>query len=392
MKKGLIVFLIFYLMTFVQIGTDLYLPSFPAIKSHFSTTATLVKLTFSVFVGCFAVSQLFYGPFVDRFGRKPFLLIGVSLYFIMSLVAATAQSIEVLLVARALQGIGAGACSVIPRAIMRDCFSGDKLQQIMIYQALIWSFIPVTAPLLGSYIQHYLGWRYNFVALSIAAFIALLCIVIYRDTIKKPESALNFTVVMQAYKQIICYLPFFTYLICVVGVISAIAAFNVSAPLIIQQTLHYSSVQYGWSVVAVGLGFLLGLLANRVLLKRYSGDRITLYGLFIVMAAVAVLVVFAFFTRFNLWMLLSPVVLLMWGLAFIFPNSAAKVMQFFPDRAGKAAALLGFATFTGSMLTSVVMSVLPEDSLWPLAIVLIALVIMMALGFVQSQRVAARVP
>lgn len=118
--------LILFLMTLAQIGTDVYLPSFPAIKTALLTTDTYVQLTFSVFLAGFAVSQLIYGPLSDRFGRKPFLIIGVSFYFLTSIVAAITSSITLLLVARTIQGFGAGACSVIPRAIMQDSFSGKE--------------------------------------------------------------------------------------------------------------------------------------------------------------------------------------------------------------------------------------------------------------------------
>ena len=110
-KKRSVFVLILFLMTLLQMGSDIYLPSFPAIAAELQTDISYVQLTLSVFFGGFAVSQLIYGPLSDRFGRKPFLLIGVSIYCLMSMLAASATSITVLLIARILQGFGAGACS-----------------------------------------------------------------------------------------------------------------------------------------------------------------------------------------------------------------------------------------------------------------------------------------
>ena len=104
-----IAFLILFLMTLPQIGTDIYLSSLPVIKTQLLTTDSLVQLTFSIFLAGFALSQLFYGPISDKLGRKPILLIGTSIYLAMSILGATTASITLLLVVRVLQGIGAGS-------------------------------------------------------------------------------------------------------------------------------------------------------------------------------------------------------------------------------------------------------------------------------------------
>ena len=89
------------------------------------------------------------GPVSDRYGQKPPLVFGVSIYFLMSILAAYTNSISILLIARAIQGFGAGSCSVIPRAIMRDCYTGRALEEMAIYQSMIWSIVPISAPLLS---------------------------------------------------------------------------------------------------------------------------------------------------------------------------------------------------------------------------------------------------
>src|ERR1700722_1881420 len=108
MSTRFVTILILFLMTLTQVGTDVYLPSLPAIKLQLMTTNTYVQLTMSLFLAGSAISQLFYGPLSDRFGRKPFLLIGVSIFFLTSVIAAFVDSITILLILRTFQGLGAG--------------------------------------------------------------------------------------------------------------------------------------------------------------------------------------------------------------------------------------------------------------------------------------------
>jgi DHA1 family bicyclomycin/chloramphenicol resistance-like MFS transporter len=98
MQYRSVIILILYLMTIAQISTDIYLPSLPAMKVQLATNDSLVQLTFSIFMAGFAISQLFYGPLSDRYGRKIFLLIGMGLYVIASIAAAFANSITLLLI------------------------------------------------------------------------------------------------------------------------------------------------------------------------------------------------------------------------------------------------------------------------------------------------------
>src|SRR3546814_2272452 len=98
------------------ISTDLYLPSLPSIGATFATDNGTVQLTLSVFLADFAVSQLVYGPLSDRFGRRPVILAGVALYLLASIGCALAPSLEMLILARFGQALGACVGPAIGRA------------------------------------------------------------------------------------------------------------------------------------------------------------------------------------------------------------------------------------------------------------------------------------
>jgi|APSaa5957512535_1039671.scaffolds.fasta_scaffold148386_1 Bcr/CflA subfamily drug resistance transporter len=173
MPKTLIAAITIFLLLILQMSTDIYLPSFPYIAQDLIATQTSVQLTLSLFLGGFAVSQLFYSPLSDYFGRKPILLFGILFFLLMNILSIFVVNIDQLLWLRFLAGVGGGSCSVVSRAITRDIFTGKSLEKIASYQLITWSIIPIIAPLIGSYIQHYSGWRYNFIFLSIIGILAV---------------------------------------------------------------------------------------------------------------------------------------------------------------------------------------------------------------------------
>lgn len=373
MKNCFLVVLVLFLMTLAQIGTDIYLPSFPAMKLQLLTTSTYIQLTLSFFLAGFAISQLFYGPLSDRYGRKPFLLIGVFLYFIMSVTAAFTNSIEILLLARSLQGIGAGACSVIPRAIMSDKFSAAALERMTIYQSMVWSIVPISAPLLGSYIQQYLGWQCNFLFLALISFVAFAMCLFFKETHIQKEKDISIRSVLKYYQEILFHRQFLPYLICAISVIAMLTAFNVSAPLLIQESLHLSALQYGWSIFFVALSFILGTLINRWSLARKSSLIIVRSGITLMWISSILLLFFGLFHQLKLFELLASIFILQMGCALVFPSIASKVMELFPHIAGKAAAVFGCSIFLASMLSSIIISLLPHTNLLPLAIFIFVL-------------------
>ena len=125
-RKGLIVFLAF-LSAFVPLTTDLYLPALPSMVQVFSTTPQIANFTLSFFMLFFAVSMLLWGPFTDKYGRKPILYTGLALYLAGCLICIFSISITMLIIGRVLQAIGSGAIQAVSMAIVKDCFQGEQM-------------------------------------------------------------------------------------------------------------------------------------------------------------------------------------------------------------------------------------------------------------------------
>lgn len=159
------------------LAIDMYLPALPGIGTDLNSGIAATQMTLTAFFLAFGVFQMGYGPLSDQFGRKLPLYVGLGIFCIGSLACALAPSIEWLVGARFLQGIGAASVTVLPRAIVRDMFTGYAATRLMAMIMLVISVSPMMAPLLGTFFLALGDWHLIFVFLAV---FALACIVMSR--------------------------------------------------------------------------------------------------------------------------------------------------------------------------------------------------------------------
>jgi DHA1 family bicyclomycin/chloramphenicol resistance-like MFS transporter len=157
-------------------AVDMYLPALPAIGQSLQTDMGRVQMSLMSFFVALGVSQLFYGPASDMWGRKAPLYTGMGLFTLASVGCALAPSIEVLIALRFVQGVGAGAAMTVPRAIVRDLHTGNDAARLMSLLMLVFSVSPILAPLVGSLVIELTGWRGIFWSVTVAGLAGLAVI------------------------------------------------------------------------------------------------------------------------------------------------------------------------------------------------------------------------
>ena len=165
------------LMSITAFSIDITLPAIPAMAREFSAPVSTIQLTISLFVLALGVGQLFWGIFSDRYGRKPAIIGGVSLFVLASIAAAFAATTEMLIAARVVQGLGASAAGTTARAMIRDLYSGKELAANMAIATTIFAIGPILGPFIGAAFLTFISWRAVF--LMLAALGALLLIGLY---------------------------------------------------------------------------------------------------------------------------------------------------------------------------------------------------------------------
>jgi len=181
--KGTLLFLV-VISAFPPLSIDLYLPALPQLVDALNTTQSMVNLTLSAYFVVYAIGLLFWGPLSEKFGRKPILLVGISIYVLASLLCALVNHIEALIAARILQAFGGSAVTIVATAIVKDLYVGREREKIMATIMSLVIIAPMVAPVLGAFLLKIGSWHMMFFSLAIFGGLAGIFAMCYQETLE----------------------------------------------------------------------------------------------------------------------------------------------------------------------------------------------------------------
>ncbi|EAR56089.1 Hypothetical transport protein [Photobacterium sp. SKA34] len=325
------------------LATDMYLPAFEMIRADFATTQSLIGLSLSIFLLGMALGQLVYGPLSDRIGRIKVLLGGIALFSLGSLASAFSPNIEVFLLARFAQALGACSATVIWQAVVVDRYEGKTSERVFATIMPLVALSPALAPLLGALLEHHVGWRSIFIALvGFGAFLAML-------TLKEKESAVldkeqeSVTVQLRKdYSQILRSKKFWGNMVIFAACSAAFFAYLTGSPFVMS-AMGYSGADIGLSYAPQTVAFIVGGYGCRTLLNRYSGKQLLPWILALFFASVAVMFVISTTTTVTtIWPILIPFCFLAVANGAIYPIVISAALSDFKNCSATAAGLLNF--------------------------------------------------
>ncbi|UYW01702.1 Bcr/CflA family efflux MFS transporter [Flavobacterium agricola] len=216
-KKGLLT-LIFFLNMTGPMSIDLYLSGLPQMIVDFNTTESVLNYTLIGFFISFAIGMLFIGPISDKVGRKPILLGGILVYGIASVLCSVAQHVEMLILFRIIQALGAGGMISVSTAMVKDSFSHEERPKIIALLQMLGVFAPTVAPLVGAQIIQFFSWHVTFTVLAFFALIAFIIALFLTETLT-PETKLKDSVFRSilSLKHILVHKPFMVFLVSMGG-------------------------------------------------------------------------------------------------------------------------------------------------------------------------------
>ena len=353
-RKGALAF-IALISAFPPLSTVLYLPALPQMVEALDTTQTSVNLTLSMFFLFFSVGLLFWGPLSEKFGRKPILLSGLTIYVFASLFCAFSQNVEQLIVGRIVQALGGSAGTVVATAIVKDLYSGRERESVM---ATIMSMVivaPMVAPVLGALLLKYTTWRTIFLMLAAIGATAVLGGVFFRETLSGKFTGTVFGSWYRLF--VVLKNRGFSSLLLIFSLAPiALMAFLASASYIYINEFGLTEGQFSLFFAFNATCAMLGPMVY-MRMRRHIDPKLIITGCFILVAVCGVVV--SAFGHMSPWLLaLSVGPITMAVITVRVPGSHLMLEQQEED-SGSASALINFfSMFMGSMGMQLV-------TLWP---------------------------
>jgi len=359
------------LQAFAPLSIDMYLPAMPVMETVFHTSAAAVQITMVTFLLGYAVGQSLYGPITDRFGRKPPLYASLLLFIAASAACALAPSIPLISAFRLLQAIGACGGAVMSRAMVRDLFRPQDLRRIFSMLVLVVGVSPVVAPMFGSYLLLWFGWKAAFVAQA-ALGVACMAGMHFR----LPESLghdarrpLDWDAVTSAYTRLLKDRTFLGASV-VCGFSSAgTFAYITSAPFVFISLYKVSTEHFGWLFGAVAAGMVLASQINGRMSQQIPLWRVLRNANLVQLGAGLVLLATVLSGVGGLGGVFLGVFAYVSAQGFVFPNGSAIAMMRHGKIAGTASALLGTNQFLIAAVTTTFLGFLDNPAV-PMAVVI----------------------
>ena len=355
-------------------GMHVIIPALPATARALDMSISTTQLTITLYLIGLAVGQLFYGPVSDRFGRRPVLLAGLSLFFLASVVTACAPNAGVLIGSRILQSIGGCAGLVLGRAAVRDAAAPDKAAGQLAMLTLVMSMVPALAPAVGGYLTAFIHWRASYVLL--AAMGGLTLLVTFAILPETNRTRMNSGgSLLSGYAILLHSKAFLGYAAGGACSTTSFYAFKSASPFIFENVLHRPTQEVGLYYIFLMGGVAMGsFLANRLsrVVRLRRGLRLANL---VTIAGAALFVAFDVFDMLSGPTVTGAVTLFMIGAGMASPFALAGSVSVNPRTIGAASGLYGFFQMGYGMLCTVAVELWHPGAVYPVAAIMAASVL-----------------
>ncbi len=351
---------------------DMYLPGFPAIASDLHTDISHVALSLtSYFIGI-SIGQLFYGPLLDRFGRKKPVVAGLTIYIVAAIGCGLSPTIDWLVAQRFLLAIGGCVGIVAARAIVRDLFPVHEIARIFSTLMLVFGVSPIIAPSVGAYVTDAYSWRYIFGILATIATFVLVAVVRYLPESSAADNSrsLHPFRIIGDYLGVLKEPKFIAYGMASAAASAGLFAYISDSPFVYMRLFDLTERQFGWVFGLSACGVIGASQVNRYVLRTQSSRSIAM-----ISVAVQCIVTICLVAGVLIGMPMFGVIAMLFSflvcLGFLSPNTTALAIEPFAKNAGTASALMGSMQMAAGALGSALVSYFHNGTALPMAIVLL---------------------
>jgi DHA1 family bicyclomycin/chloramphenicol resistance-like MFS transporter len=342
------------LVALPALGTDLFVPALPVLAQALAVEVGAAQFALTTYFAGLAAGMLLWGPLSDRYGRKPVLVTGLATMLGASIAAAHVDSVGAVAAGRFVQGLAMASGAVIARAVVRDLHAHEQAARLLASMTLVFSVVPIAAPLAGAAVVGQAGWRAILWCLAaLAALLFLATIAMLRETAPIPRRSARPADIARTFGAMLTerrfMAPFLLILCAFVGIIAWVS----SSAFVLVRGFGVSTTGYGVAFAGVMLGQITGAWASSRLVVRLGIPRLVRFGAALMLVAGLAVVLLAWAGVAHWAAVVLPFFLFLVGSALIVPNATAAALSPFPGSAGAAASLIGAVSFTIGAFVSV---------------------------------------
>jgi len=356
------------LIALPALGTDLFVPALPLLAQALAVEVGAAQFALTTYFAGLAAGMLLWGPLSDRYGRKPVLVTGLAAMLGASVAAAHVDSVGAVAAARLVQGLAMSSGAVIARAVVRDLHAHEQAARLLASMTIVFSIVPIAAPLAGAAIAGGAGWRAIFWCLAaVAALLVLATAAMLRETApgerasaRPADIARTFGLILRERR----FVPPFLLILCAfLGIVAWVS----SSAFVLVRGFGVSTTGYGLAFAGVMLGQIIGAWTSSRLVVRLGIPRLVRFGAALMLVAGTAVALLAWAGVAHWAAVVLPFFLFLVGTALIVPNATAAALSPFPGSAGAAASLMGAVAFAIGALVSAALGFAFDGTARPMA-------------------------
>lgn len=358
-----------------QMTQTVYVPVIADMAVYFGEPSGSVQRVMAAYLFTYGFSQLIYGPLSDRIGRRPVILAGMLIFLLSTTLAIFAPTLNTLVLASGLQGLGTGVAGVMVRTMPRDLFKGTELRYANSILNMGVLVSPLLAPMFGGVLAFFWGWHACYVFLFVLGASVLLSM--YRWLPETRPVSPEKHKMLASYRQLLSNGAFISYLMMLIGALAGITIFEASSGVLMGDVLGFNSISVSFLfIIPIPAAFFGAWYAGRDGKSFY-----TLMWHSVICCLIAGLMMWipSWFGVMNIWTLLVPASVFFFGAGMLFPLATTGAMEPFPYLAGAAGALVGGLQNVGSGMATWVSALLPQNGQFSLGLLMLLMSIFVLL-------------
>ena len=365
------------LISFPSISTVLISPALPAISDFFSISNGYVQQLITIFLIGYAVGQLIYSPFANRFGRKIAVYLGISLYLISCVICLFGiyfHYFDLILLGRLLMALGSSVGMIISFTVINDFYYPEQARPIVSYTVLAYAFMPALAIALGGFVTTHFSWIYCFYIYLLYGMVILLISMLLPETLQhKNVHALKIKVLLRSYGdafaswRLVLFSSIYGLMASFIYIIAS------GAPFIGIDKIGLSAAIYGVLLFIPYCAQFIGALCSAHLSKRLSAYRVIACGYSSVVLGSLFMFISFLLHWINVFSFILPICFIMLGLPMVYSSVTVMALREFEDKA-TGSAVMSFITMSVTLAITLVLTFLPNQN--PLMMPLLFIVVL----------------